>query len=75
MAELYPCPICGTRCLSEEYGSFDICPVCGWEEDGITKKYPDKDYGTRWSLNSAKKAWANGETLFAKYPNPKAKKS
>ena len=71
----YPCPICGTECLSEESGSFDVCPVCGWEEDGYQKRHPD-DTGPNdhWTLNEAKKAWANGESLFDWHPNPKAKK-
>lgn len=71
----FPCPICGTKCLSEERGSFDICPVCGWEEDGYQQKYPDEagpnDY---WTLTEARKAWENGETLFERYPNPKDRK-
>ncbi|MBR4472210.1 MAG: hypothetical protein IKS55_01085 [Oscillospiraceae bacterium] len=38
MEKKYPCPVCGTKCLSEEFGSFEICPVCGWEEDGYQQK-------------------------------------
>ena len=33
MAE-YPCPCCGHRTLEEPPGSYDICPVCFWEDDG-----------------------------------------
>ncbi|NLK46035.1 MAG: hypothetical protein GX297_05205 [Treponema sp.] len=29
----YPCPCCGNRTLSQpDYGSFEICPVCYWED-------------------------------------------
>ena len=30
---LYRCPCCGYRTLDER-GSFDICQVCFWEDDG-----------------------------------------
>lgn len=32
MAE-YPCPCCGYLVFNEEPGSYDICEVCGWEDD------------------------------------------
>jgi hypothetical protein len=32
MAE-YPCPCCGCLVFDEEPGSYDICEVCGWEDD------------------------------------------
>jgi len=35
-----PCQVCGERTISE-YRSFDICPVCGWEDDGL-REDPDK---------------------------------
>lgn len=38
---LYECPCCGYKTLSEKYDSiegtgYDICPYCGWEDDGTT---------------------------------------
>ncbi|MGI6499219.1 MAG: CPCC family cysteine-rich protein [Oscillospiraceae bacterium] len=67
----YPCPVCGTKCLSEEMYSYDICTMCGWEEDGYQQKHPDELGPNKdWTLNVAKKAWKNGETLFERYPNP-----
>jgi hypothetical protein len=30
---LYACPCCGEQTLSER-GGYDICSVCGWEDDG-----------------------------------------
>ena len=29
----YPCPCCGNRTLGEP-GTYEICPVCFWEDDG-----------------------------------------
>jgi hypothetical protein len=29
----YPCPCCGYFVFAEEPGSYDICRVCGWEDD------------------------------------------
>ncbi|CAG0936072.1 hypothetical protein TFLX_04936 [Thermoflexales bacterium] len=31
--EVYPCPCCGYLVLSEPPGSYDICPICFWEDD------------------------------------------
>lgn len=37
--ELYKCPCCGYNTLTEIYNhdegtGYDICPLCGWEDDG-----------------------------------------
>ena len=29
----FPCPCCGYLVFSERPGSYDICQVCGWEDD------------------------------------------
>jgi hypothetical protein len=35
------CPGCGFRTISAEfYGSYDICPVCGWEDDAVQLANP-----------------------------------
>ena len=39
--ELYKCPCCGYNTLTEEFNpeegtGYDICPFCGWEDDGTT---------------------------------------
>jgi hypothetical protein len=34
--ENLPCPACGYLTLDNAtYGSYDICGVCGWEDDGV----------------------------------------
>jgi hypothetical protein len=32
-AKLFPCPCCGSIYFSESPGSYEICEVCGWEDD------------------------------------------
>lgn len=34
-ATRYTCPCCGYRTLHEPPGSYDICKVCFWEDDGV----------------------------------------
>ena len=71
------CPCCGGRDTVEEdmLGMYGICSVCGWEDDLVQRKYPN-EFGANmgWTLNAARKAWAAGETLFERYPNPNGKK-
>ena len=39
----YPCPSCHNRTLSEQPpGTYEICPVCFWEDDPV--QFEDKDY-------------------------------
>ena len=52
---LYRCDCCGNYTLIEE--SDDICPVCGWQEDNVLRRFPDSTGGANYelSLNDAKK--------------------
>ncbi|MGX1949148.1 CPCC family cysteine-rich protein [Streptomyces anulatus] len=36
----YPCPCCGHRVLGAMPGSYKICPVCFWEDDGAQFRWP-----------------------------------
>jgi hypothetical protein len=36
----YPCPACGFLTFNAPPGSFDICVVCGWEDDHVQLAYP-----------------------------------
>jgi len=36
----YPCPACGFLVFVEPPGSYDICPVCGWEDDAVQLRHP-----------------------------------
>lgn len=43
----FPCPCCWYKTFdAEPDGSFDICPVCFWEDDNVqlAKKFCPKSY-------------------------------
>lgn len=52
----YPCPCCGNKTMSQpDYGSFEICPVCYWEDDSVQFEDPDYFGGANSvSLNKAR---------------------
>ena len=31
----FPCPCCGHMSFDEKPGSYDICPICFWEDDAV----------------------------------------
>lgn len=54
---LVACPCCGIG-LVEEGHEFDICEVCGWEDDDYQFNHPDYHGGAnRLSLNEARAAF------------------
>jgi hypothetical protein len=36
---MYPCPVCGHLSYPEPPGSYDICDVCGWEDDALQLEF------------------------------------
>lgn len=52
----WSCPCCGNRTLEEEPpGTFEICPVCFWEDDNVQFEDPDFRGGANVvSLNEAR---------------------
>lgn len=36
----YPCPCCGYLVFDESPGSYDICPICFWEDDLSQLRFP-----------------------------------
>ncbi|MFE6959649.1 CPCC family cysteine-rich protein [Streptomyces sp. NPDC057696] len=46
MSDSYPCPCCGHRVLGAMPGSYEICPVCFWEDDGVQFRWPTMAAGT-----------------------------
>lgn len=57
MAKKYPCPCCGKKTL-EEQDFYNICPVCGWEDDPGQHEHPADAIGANdMSLNQAREAY------------------
>jgi hypothetical protein len=57
----YPCPCCGFVTLGEPAGSFAICAICGWEDDLVQLRDPNRTGGANArSLRQAQEAgrWA-----------------
>ncbi|EEX8828996.1 hypothetical protein DWH00_004983, partial [Escherichia coli] len=53
----YPCPCCGNKTIDEP-GCYEICPICGWEDDPVQSADPDFSGGANSpSLNEAKRAF------------------
>lgn len=52
----HPCPCCGYLTFDEEpCGTFEICPVCYWEDDNVQNDDPSYEGGANGiSLNVAK---------------------
>jgi hypothetical protein len=52
----FACPCCECLTLDEKPpGTFDICPVCGWEDDDAQFRDPDYEGGAnRVSLAQAR---------------------
>ena len=52
---LFRCPCCGCYTLEEGSGKYDICEVCGWEDDPEQLRDPDLAGGANdVSLNEAR---------------------
>lgn len=53
----HPCPCCGSLTI-EEPGNYDICDVCGWEDDDLQSDDPEYAGGANdMSLNQARAAF------------------
>lgn len=58
------CPVCGKYEFMHE-DDFDVCPECGWENDGLQIDDPEYVGGAnRMSLNQAREAWKKGEKVI-----------
>lgn len=58
------CACCAQKTLPEN-SAFEICPVCGWQDDDIQNDDPDFEGGANdMSLNQAKVAYAQGKKVF-----------
>ena len=60
----YTCPCCGYKTLDEEPpGTFEICPICFWEDDNV--QFDDPDYKGGANDVSLREAQINFEKLGA----------
>lgn len=56
----HKCPICNKHEFPDR-NSYDICPVCGWEDYTEQEDYPDDDLGpNNMSLNEYKAKYESG---------------
>jgi len=59
----YPCPVCGFLVFDEGPGSFDICPICGWEDDDVQLRFPGMTIGANRSS-----LWQEQQRMLEHYP-------
>ncbi len=62
----YPCPCCGHLVYRDQPGSYDICPVCFWEDDLVQLRWPD--YGGGANRPSLIEAQENYRLVGASEP-------
>jgi len=56
---MYPCPCCGYLVHAEPPGSYEICPICFWEDDISQLRFPEMGGGAnKISLIEAQKNFA-----------------
>ena len=57
---LYACPCCGYATVSE-VGTYEICPICFWEDDGQDDPHATNDRGgpNRVSLTVGRENYRN----------------
>lgn len=76
----FPCPCCAYLTLHEEPpGTFEICPVCNWEDDRVQFQDPEYAGGANtMSLKEARVAFrllgAISEEVLARVRGPKPDK-
>lgn len=52
---VFPCPCCGRLVFPELPGSYEICPVCFWEDDVSQLRFPRMGGANHVSLIEAQK--------------------
>jgi hypothetical protein len=59
----HKCPVC-EQYVFEEARSYDICEVCGWEDDNVQENDPDYRGGANeLSLNQYRDEWEQKQAL------------
>jgi hypothetical protein len=66
----HQCPCCNYYTLDGKSGTFEICPVCYWEDDNIQADDPDYKGGANSiSLNEARKNYRKLGAMAKEYVN------
>lgn len=67
----YTCPCCGKKTLTEEPpGTYQICPICHWEDDYVQFMNPDYRGGAnKKSLNETRKEFQKARYEYLKKIN------
>ncbi|UEL49765.1 hydrolase [Terrisporobacter hibernicus] len=62
----YACPCCGNLSLDEKPpGTFEICKICGWEDDEVQYNEPDYEGGANEiSLNKARELYKENKLML-----------
>jgi hypothetical protein len=65
---MFPCPVCGYLTLAEPPGSYEICKVCGWEDDALQLEFPTSRAGgaNETTLLDAQRKFANAAVRMAR---------
>lgn len=64
----FPCPCCGYLVFDEMPGSFDICPICFWEDDVVQLAFPDLQGGAnKPSLFEAQQSFIRTGMIEARF--------
>ena len=63
----YPCPCCGYPTLEIQVRGYEVCNLCGWEDDGQDDPHADEVWGGPNYELSLSQARSNFERYFDKY--------
>jgi hypothetical protein len=80
-AAKFACPCCGFLTLADQPpGSYLLCPVCWWEDDGVQFSNPDRRGGANSpSLNEARENFqrigASDPDLLSEVRSPTAEET
>ena len=64
----FPCPVCGYLTFAEPPGSYDVCGVCGWEDDALQLEFATSLAGgaNPTTLADAQEAFLKAEVRLAR---------
>ena len=54
------CPVCG-KFEFPQHGSFDVCEMCGWEDDGLQEQEPNDGGANPETLNGYRALYKAGK--------------